>query len=194
MGGRWRSGQRAGASWRRPPVACAFRSSRFGPAAPPSLFSSLPPSLPPLAPPPPPRSDPAARLAAPGRPGAGGGAGRRPPRASPRRPSDRPSPPLGGAARRVCVSVRAFVLYPRGRALRIRASRPKPPRVGGASRDAWITLGPLAADSGLSVLPVCPYSRRRLRASWGRRRPKGPGAGMDSGNLGPAVGGSGRPS
>lgn len=92
-GGGWRrSGPRAGASWRGPPLAGPFRSARpCSPSLPACLPSTLPPFLPPLAPPPPPllsrRSVRCAR-----RPGAGGGAGRMPPRAPPPRPSARPVP------------------------------------------------------------------------------------------------------
>ncbi|XP_043340587.1 basic proline-rich protein-like [Cervus canadensis] len=147
----------------------------------------LPPSLPPLAPPPPPRpcSDPAARLAAPRRPGAGGGAGRMPPRAPPRRPSDRPAPasrrrgPLSlSVGPRVCGS---SVSHRRGRALRMRASRPKPPREGGVSGEAWAILASCCRLGSVHTLDA----GHGLPAAWGL------GAGMDSGNLGPGVEGSG---
>ncbi|XP_043778837.1 translation initiation factor IF-2-like [Cervus elaphus] len=148
----------------------------------------LPPSLPPLAPPPPPPrpcSDPAAWLAAPRRPGAGGGAGRMPPRAPPRRPSDRPAPdsrrrgPLSlSVGPRVCGS---SVSHRRGRALRMRASRPKPPREGGVSGEAWAILASCCRLGSVHTLDA----GHGLPAAWGL------GAGMDSGNLGPGVEGSG---
>lgn len=157
------------------------------------------PPLPPLAPRPP-RSAPAARLAAPGRPGAGGGAGRMPPR----RPSDRsaPAPRRSPLLRRSVGESVPPLSHPHGR----RRAR-LPPRT---HREA-------EAPSGGLRLPGCPdhaagpsccpgrsrrHPQRRLRASWGRPRPRalgageprGPGTGMDSEILELEVGAPGRPS
>lgn len=178
--GRRRSGPRAGASWRRPPVAGAFRCARLGPAAP------LP--LPPLAPPPPPCSAPAALLAAPGRPGAGGGAGRMPPRGLRTAPRTAPPPPLGGAAGRVGVSVRASVGRCLSRAGGGAPSAPAPPSRSPLGRRRLPRLRDRASASRCRLGSVYTPDAR------GRPRPRGPGAGMDGGNLGPGLGASGRPS
>lgn len=151
--GRRRSGPRAGASWRRPPVAGAFRCARLGPAAPLPLRPSLPSRrrrrrapLPPLC-----WLRPGGR----GR-GAEQGAclrGASAPPLGPPRP--RPSEARPGAS--VCLSARLSVAV----FLALAEARPPHPRRlaeapwdGGASRGSGTALRPLAAVLGPSTLPM----------------------------------------